>query len=166
MHDVPPSVRNRRKCRHFRFWPIADIRRRLVPLVEALTVATITLYRPIGTVERTLIEALSWRAFPAMPHGHQFYAYLQPPCGVLQWKERLQNPEKWDYIFETGQREVVESWDAWGNSPTCAFIVAFELDEHSPLSLSRWDDRSYDVDGINSALVGPISLYERSGTEE
>ena len=101
-----------------------------------------------------------------MPHGHKFYAYLSPPCDVLQWKERLQNLEKWDHILEVGQQEVVESLDAWGNSPTCAFIVAFELEEHSPLGLGRWDDRSYDVDQINSALVGPISLHEHSDAVE
>lgn len=121
---------------------------------QGTAMATITLYRPIGTAELDLIERDSWRAFPPMPNGHKFYAYLQPPTDVLEWKHRsvVEIPEE-------GQDDVVRSWDAWGNSPTPAFVVAFELDERSPLGRSAWGDRSYSVDEVNAALVGPISLH-------
>jgi hypothetical protein len=121
--------------------------------------ATVTLYRPIGTAELALLERALWRAFPAMPQGHKFYAYTSPPEDVLAWKERSM---KIDDFPEVGQGEIVRSWEAWGNSPSCAFIVAFELDEQSPLRKSEWNDRSYEVDEINAALVGAISLHTPS----
>lgn len=125
--------------------------------------ATVTLYRPIGTAELVLLERASWRAFPAMPPGHKFYAYTSPPDNVLAWRERL---KKINHIPEVGQTEIVQSWEAWGNSPSSAFIVAFELDEQSPLRKSGWNDRSYEVNEINAALVGAISLYDLNTRSE
>lgn len=127
--------------------------------------ATITLYRPVGTTELALIEGLSWASFPAMPHGHKFYAYRGPPTDVLHWREHLLDSERAMYP-ELGQEDVVKSWDAWGNSRTSAFIVAFEIDEHSPLAPSKWGERSYEVEDINGALVGPISLYQSLHRDE
>lgn len=129
--------------------------------------ATITLYRPIGTAELALIEAACWLAFPEMPSGFKFYAYTQPPTDVLLWREWEQDRTSDQFMYpEVGQGEVVESWLAWGNSPIVAFVVSFELDEKSPLRQTGWCDGSYEVGKINAALVGPISLYETQAAEE
>ncbi len=129
--------------------------------------ATITLYRPIGTAELALIEAACWLAFPEMPGAFKFYAYTQPPTDVLSWRKWEQDRTSDQFMYsEVGQGEVVESWQAWGNSPTAAFIVAFELNEQSSLRESEWRDRSYEVGKINASLVGPISLYETQAVEE
>jgi len=94
-----------------------------------------------------------------MPIGHRFFVYTQPPSDVLLWSQYLTDPERMEHP-EVGQEEVVRSWKAWGNSPTSGFVVTFELDERSALFESGCYDRHYNVDDINAALVGPISVYE------
>lgn len=121
--------------------------------------ATMTLYRPIGSAELSLIKEAAWRAFPQMPQGHPFYVFTVPPEEVLAWKEALSDWINQAEYWPTGAREIVESWDAWGNSPDRAFVVAFEVDEHSALRRDGWWNRSYSVDEINDALIGPISLH-------
>ena len=120
---------------------------------------TMTLYRPIGTAEYALLQEASWRNFPAMPQGYAFFAYTSPPEDVLEWKDRLADIENFD-AWEVGQEEVVSSWTAWNNSHTVAFVVAFEVDADSSLKDSRgWRDQAYEVDEVNKALIGPITIY-------
>jgi len=118
--------------------------------------ATLTLYRPIGTVEEALIVERGWASFPDMPSGFGFYAYSQFIGDPREWPRQIADPEYYEAL-EYGQRETVESWASWGNARDDFSVVWFEVDEglqpalHRPLS----------VDAVNSALVGRIEVCAR-----
>ncbi|WP_139216619.1 hypothetical protein [Sphingomonas sp. NFR04] len=122
---------------------------------------TLTLYRPIGTVEAALIERAGWHSFPAMPSGFGFYAYAQPVADPRDWPAQVADIE-WFEALEYGQEEVVLSWQAWGNAPEEYFVVWFDVDEklcprlHVPL----------DVETVNQNLIGPIQVCARYSPSE
>ena len=121
---------------------------------------TLTLYRPVGTVEITLIEDSEWRAFPPMPFGHRFHYFARPPDDPRSWAETLRNPDRaWE--VDPQEEDVIKSWIAWGNDPGVAYVVWFEVGEKKGSF-----DRPYSVTEMNAALVGPISIYARYGSAD
>lgn len=118
--------------------------------------ATLTLYRPIGTAEAALIADLGWKSFPPMPEGFGFYAYPQPPNDPRSWSAELSIPEMYDAL-EYGQQEVVDSWEAWGNAPDNFFVIWFEVDERLRPSLHR----PLDIEIVNQSLRGSIEVCAR-----
>jgi hypothetical protein len=134
--------------------------------------ATLTLYRPVGSKELELIAQAGWKAFPPMPVGSAFYAYIQPPGDLRDWLPRIERHERartWQEIEEAscerteGDEQFVESWKAWGNSFEVAYVVWFEIEEFAmDRSLLRLD-----VDSVNRGLIGEIEVcvrYDSAGT--
>ena len=120
--------------------------------------ATLTLYRPVGTTELALIAQGGWKSFPAMPNGFGFFVYPSPTGDPRRWPEEVGDLEMFEAL-EYGQAEIVRSWQAWDNAPDDFAVVWFEIDEQLKLELHR----AQDVDRINGALVGQIEICARYG---
>ena len=123
--------------------------------------ASLTLYRPVGTVEVMMIAKGGWKQFPKMPDGFRFYAYSQPPGDLRDWPDAVDDIKMFEAL-EYGQEETVRSWQAWGNSPNEYYVVWFEIDEKFQLNLGQ----PLDVNAINQALLSPIEIcarYEPAG---
>ena len=123
--------------------------------------ATLTLYRAIGTAELALLTANGWTHFPDMPQGFEFYAYSGPLDDPREWPAQLDDLE-YSECTHYGQRQVVASWAAWGNAPDSFFIVWFEVNEESWSKLKNAvGDVSCDVAVINKVIVGNIEICKR-----
>jgi hypothetical protein len=131
-----------------------------MPELES-ALATVTLYRLVGTAELELIKRASWSAFPAMPPCHEFYLALGVDGETLA--QYINDPEgalrEYEYdLYDSHAARMAESWSAWGNDPTKVYTVAFEVEEHSPIGRLPQHTSRYDVNEVNRSLIGLISL--------
>jgi hypothetical protein len=107
----------------------------------------VTLYRPVGTEELALIEALAWKAFPPrLPDQPIFYPVTN----------------------EAYARQIARDWNARHNADKRGFVTRFDVEEGFLANYNREvvggrEHEEYwipaeDLPAFNEAIVGAIEV--------